>query len=200
MAPSFFLILLAIFVYGLIHSILASLKVKALARRWFGHASERVYRVVYNLFAALSFLPVLALAGILPDQLIYRIPFPWTLLTLALQLMAVLMLGMGLLQTDVWYFLGVRQLLQPGASESTELVVSGLYRRVRHPLYTAALLFIWLAPQMTLNLLALNLGLTVYVLVGASLEERKLLHQFGGAYAEYRKHTPMLVPRLGRVE
>ena len=53
---------------------------------------------------------------------------------------------------------------------------------------------------MTLNLLAINLGLTVYVLVGATLEERKLLHQFGQAYAEYRKHTPMLIPRLGRVE
>ena len=114
--------------------------------------------------------------------------------------MAVLILGMGLLQTDVWYFLGVRQLLQPGASESTELVVSGLYRRVRHPLYIAALLFIWLTPQMTLNLLALNLGLTVYVLVGALLEERKLLHHFGQAYAEYQKRTPMLIPRLGRVE
>ncbi len=139
MTTSFILILLAIFVYGLIHSILASLKVKALSRRWFGPASERVYRVVYNLFAALSFLPVLALAGILPDQLIYRIPFPWSLLTLALQILAILMLGMGLLQTDVWYFLGVRQLLQPGASELTELVISGLYRRVRHPLYTAGL-------------------------------------------------------------
>ena len=132
-------ILLAIFVYGLIHSILASLKVKALSRRWFGPASDRVYRVSYNLFAALSFLPVLALAGILPDHLIYRIPFPWTLLTLAIQIMAILILGMGLLQTDLWYFLGVRQLLQPGARESTELVMSGLYRRVRHPLYTAAL-------------------------------------------------------------
>jgi len=200
MTSSFILILLAIFVYGLIHSILASLKVKALSRRWFGPASERAYRVVYNLFAALSFLPVLALAGILPDQLIYRIPSPWTLLSLALQVMAVLMLGMGLLQTDLWYFLGVRQLLQPGASEPNELVISGLYRRVRHPLYTAGLLFIWLAPQMTLNLLALNLGLTVYILVGAMLEERKLLRQFGGAYTEYQKRTPMLIPRLGRLE
>ena len=200
MKPSFILILLAVFVYGFIHSVLASDKVKALSRRWFGPASERAYRVVYNLFAALSFLPVLALAGILPDQLIYRIPSPWTLLSLALQVMAVLMLGMGLLQTDLWYFLGVRQLLQPGASEPNELVISGLYRRVRHPLYTAGLLFIWLAPQMTLNLLALNLGLTVYILVGAMLEERKLLRQFGGAYTEYQKRTPMLIPRLGRVE
>jgi protein-S-isoprenylcysteine O-methyltransferase Ste14 len=148
----------------------------------------------------LSFLPVLALAGFLPDQLIYRIPFPWTLLTLAIQVLAVVMLGMGLLKTDVWYFLGVRQLLQPDASESTELVMSGLYRRVRHPLYTAGMLFIWLAPQMTLNLLAINLGLTVYILVGGMLEERKLLHQFGQAYTEYRKRTPMLIPRLGRVE
>jgi protein-S-isoprenylcysteine O-methyltransferase Ste14 len=197
---SFFFILLAVFVYGLVHSVLASLEVKALARRWFGPVSERAYRVIYNIFASLSFLPVLGLVALLPDHLIYDIPFPISLLTLAIQFLAVLMLGIGLLQTGLWSFLGVRQLLQPTADETPVLVVSGLYRRMRHPLYTAGLLFIWLTPQMTVNLLALNLSLTIYILIGATFEERKLVRQFGQAYVEYRERTPMLIPRFGRVE
>jgi protein-S-isoprenylcysteine O-methyltransferase Ste14 len=200
MATSFLIILLAVFVYGLVHSVLASLEVKALADLWFGPVSERAYRLVYNLFAALSLLPVLGLVGLLPDHTIYSIPFPWSLLTLAVQFLAVVMLGIGLLQTDLWSFLGARQLFQPTTGATPALVVSGLYRRMRHPLYTAGLLFIWLTPQMTGNLLALNLGLTIYIVIGAMFEERKLVRQFGQAYVEYQERTPMLIPRFGRVE
>jgi protein-S-isoprenylcysteine O-methyltransferase Ste14 len=67
---------------------------------------------------------------------------------------------------------------------------------VRHPLYTAGLVLIWLLPILTWNLLALNLGLTAYIFIGAYFEERKLLLEFGDSYAEYREHTPMLIPGL----
>jgi protein-S-isoprenylcysteine O-methyltransferase Ste14 len=67
---------------------------------------------------------------------------------------------------------------------------------VRHPIYTAGLLFIWLMPVMTWNLLALNLGLSVYIVAGAIFEERKLLMEFGPGYAEYKRKTPMLIPGL----
>ena len=49
---------------------------------------------------------------------------------------------------------------------------------------------------MTWNLLALIVGLTAYIFIGAHFEERKLLLEFGDAYAEYRRQTPMLVPGL----
>ena len=42
--------------------------------------------------------------------------------------------------------------------------------------------------------MALNLGLTVYIVVGANLEERRLVGEFCSAYGEYKKGTPMLVP------
>jgi protein-S-isoprenylcysteine O-methyltransferase Ste14 len=74
------------------------------------------------------------------------------------------------------------------------LVVRGLYRWVRHPLYTAGLVLIWLSPVMTANLLALNAGLTIYIVAGAMLEERKLQAEFGEAYAAYKRRTPMLIP------
>jgi protein-S-isoprenylcysteine O-methyltransferase Ste14 len=191
------LVLLAVLAYGGVHSFLASLWAKGRARRWFGALADRTYRLLYNIFAVVSFLPVLVLVGLLPDRTLYSIPFPWILATSVGQLAAVAALLLGLLQTDVWSFLGFRQLVQPEiAGETARLVLKGLYRWVRHPLYTAGLVFIWLTPVMTVNLLAMNLGLTIYIVVGALFEERKLLHEFGQAYADYQRRTPMLIPGL----
>jgi protein-S-isoprenylcysteine O-methyltransferase Ste14 len=188
-------IILAVVLYGLVHSALASLEIKARARSAFGPEADRWYRLAYNLFAVVSLLPVLALTALLPDRLLYRVPAPWTALTLGLQVLAALALAAGLLQTGVLSFLGLRQVVA-GDTASTRLVVNGLYRWVRHPLYTAGLALIWLVPAMTANLLALNLGLTFYLVIGAKFEERKLLRQFGQAYAQYLARTPMLVPSM----
>jgi methanethiol S-methyltransferase len=193
-------VILACLVYGLAHSLLASLPVKAWARRRFGPAALRYYRLIYNLLGGLTFLPVLALAAILPGGRIYAIPFPWRALTLAIQGLAVVFLGIGVLQTGALSFLGLRQpFLSADAlthAETGPLVTRGLYRWVRHPLYTAGMVFLWLTPVMTWTGLGLILGLTAYVLAGAYFEERKLLVQYGAEYAAYRVRTPMFVPGL----
>jgi len=194
---SFILILAAVSAYGLIHSWLASLTVKEWVRRRLGQTARRFYRLVYNLFAVVSLLPVLALPALLPDERLYTIPLPWSAGLLGLQSAALLVLLAGLIQTGLWSFLGLRQVLS-GPEADSQLVVKGMYRWVRHPLYSAALAFIWAIPLMTRNLLALNLGLTVYLIAGAWLEERKLLHKFGKAYARYRESTPMFIPKLRR--
>lgn len=188
------LILLAVFIYGLVHSLLASLGAKERARRAFGPVMDRWYRLAYNLFGVVSLLPVLALALFLPDRELYAVPVPWSLVFIFGQVLAVLALLVGLQQTGVWTFLGLQQLVEPSPDVSEELVVDGLYRWVRHPLYTAGLAIIWLIPVMTLNLLALNIGLTIYLIVGAIYEERKLLRIYGETYADYQKQTPMLIP------
>ncbi len=198
MVISPWIILLAVALYGILHSVLASKGAKILAQRWFGAAAGRGYRLAYNLFAVVSLLPVLALPVLLPDSPLYRIPSPWAYLALAVQGLALLALLVGLWQTGVWSFLGLEQLLRPVGSGDARLVVSGLYRWVRHPLYTAGLVFLWFSPIMTVNLLALYAGLTLYLVIGAFFEERKLLRGFGEDYADYQKKTPMLVPGLRR--
>jgi protein-S-isoprenylcysteine O-methyltransferase Ste14 len=192
------LILLAIAAYGLLHSWLASLQAKALARRSLGPTVDRVYRLAYNIVALVSLLPVLALPAILPDQPLYTIPWPWTLLTLTIQALALLALAVGVLQTGLWSFLGLEQLLSSSQSGASHLVVGGLYRWVRHPLYTAGMIFIWLTPLMTVNVLILNLGLSAYLVIGAFFEERKLLREYGEGYRQYQQRTPMFLPRLLR--
>lgn len=193
---SVLIILLAAALWGAVHSWLASLSAKALAARKLGPTGRRVYRLGYNVFAVVTFLPLLALVRLLPDRALYAIPSPWVYLTLALQGLAGLALAAGVLQTGPFTFAGLRQLVSGETDDNGPLVVNGLYRRVRHPLYSAGLVFVWLTPVMTLNLLTLYAALTFYIVVGAIFEERKLLKIYGEAYAAYRRRTPMFVPGI----
>lgn len=190
------LILASVFLYSFVHSLLASIGTKAVVRRWFGSAADRWYRLAYNLVGLITFLPILSLVVLLPDQQLYSIPAPWVYLTVTGQIAAVVALGVGILQTGVWSFLGLQQALGNNENNPQRLVTTGFYRWVRHPLYTAGLVFIWLTPVMTDNLLALNLGLTIYLVVGALHEERKLVRVFGDEYVRYQQRTPMLFPNL----
>src|SRR5512133_4215803 len=85
---SFVSIILATGIYGLVHSLLASLKAKEMAAAWMGKSGFKWYRLAYNIFAFISLLPVLALAIILPDRPIYDVPSPWSALLIFLQLIA----------------------------------------------------------------------------------------------------------------
>jgi protein-S-isoprenylcysteine O-methyltransferase Ste14 len=108
------------------------------------------------------------------------------------QAISVLLLFVAVLQTDVLSFVGLRQLIDD--EKQSDLVISGLYRFVRHPLYTFSLGILWLSPSMTVNSLIVYVALTIYILIGIVFEERKLLREFGQAYAAYRSITPMLLP------
>ena len=55
----------------------------------------------------------------------------------------------------------------------------------------------WAAPVMTVAHLVFAVMTTAYILIAIRLEERDLLAAHGDDYAEYRRRTPMLVPRLG---
>jgi protein-S-isoprenylcysteine O-methyltransferase Ste14 len=75
-------------------------------------------------------------------------------------------------------------------------VTRGLYTVVRHPLYLFSILFLWLSPSLSVNSLVFNIGVTLYFIIGAYFEERKLLRDFGEAYADYKRKTSFLIPGL----
>lgn len=193
---SIFILLLALAIWGIVHSLLATHFAKDAFRIKNGNMD--FYRLAYNLFAAISFLPILYWMAALPNQVFYQISAPWSYLMLGGQLFSALMLGLAFMQTDALSFVGLRQLFEK--EEADLLVTRGLYRLVRHPLYTFGLLFIWLSPTVTQNSITVYAGATIYTLVGAYFEERKLLRDYGEAYAEYQRNTPMLIPGfiLGR--
>jgi methanethiol S-methyltransferase len=187
-------IILSLLLWGLIHSILASLSFKSFLINLFGKSWMRGYRLFYNVFSLITFVPILYLVAILPNAPLYSVPAPWSYLMLLGQGLGALLLVIGVLQTDTLSFVGLRQLVQEESPAA--LVTNGLYRLVRHPLYTAGLIFLWLSPQVTVNSFTLYIGATIYIFTGAFFEERKLTREFGAAYAEYKSKTPMLIPWL----
>ena len=154
----------------------------------------RFYRLFYNIFSAISFAPILYLMIALPNKNLYQVSAPWSYLMLAGQGISVLLLFVAVLQTDTLAFIGLRQIFSD--EKNGKLVINGLYRFVRHPLYTFGLLILWLSPNVTVNSLVVYISLTFYILVGAYFEERKLLREFGQAYADYKLSTPMLIPGM----
>jgi methanethiol S-methyltransferase len=178
--------------WGTVHSGLASLGMKTYVRDHVGHGLWRGYRLAYNAFSVITFAPILILVRVLPDRPIYSVSSPWLYLMLAGQAVAVVLLVIALLQTDTASFVGLRQILE--GERPSQLVTTGFYRWVRHPLYLFGLVILWLTPVMTLNLLIAYASLTLYLFVGAMFEERKLEREFGAQYAEYKRRTSMIVP------
>lgn len=193
---TFYLILTSV-IWGVVHSWLAAHTTKATAERLFGaRRFNRWYRLVYNVFSALTFLPILLMLVLLPDQPFYTVPMPWAVGFVALQVLGAILLVVGVLQTDTLSFIGLRQLIQDPDTIPSALITHGLYRYVRHPLYTAGLMMLWFTPQVSRNLFTVFVVLTLYLIIGAIFEERKLLREFGQDYADYRARTPMLIPFL----
>ncbi len=186
-----FWLIFTIALWGIVHSLLASVGVKDFMCRALGNGFMKFYRLLYNLFAVVSIAPALYLMISLPNKTLYQVPVPWSYLMFAGQGISVLFLLVAALQTDVLAFVGLRQLFE---QERSDLVKDGLYRVVRHPLYTFSLLILWLSPSMSVNSFVVYISLTVYILIGIIFEERKLLREFGQEYANYRSATPMLIP------
>ena len=77
----------------------------------------------------------------------------------------------------------------------TELVISGPYRRVRHPIYSGILLAL-IGTAVALSwawLIAVALA-GLYFLYSAFVEERNLTEQLPDTYPAYKRTTKMLVP------
>jgi len=78
------------------------------------------------------------------------------------------------------------------------LVITGPYRRVRHPMYTA-LILLWFG----LSVVSANWFIILWMLVGAMgiirdrapLEEAMMLETFGDTYREYMRRTGRFLPR-----
>ncbi len=174
----------AVGLYGVVHSWLASPAVKAwVARQW--RWGGGTYRLFYNLFATLTLLPVLALPMVSPDRPLYRIPWPGAAGALALQGAGGLLVLDALRRTGLKAFLGLED---PEAH--TRFQAHGPYRWTRHPVYFGSLLFLWATPWMTRNQAFLYAALSLYLLVGTQIEERRLLRQWGEPYRTYRGQVP----------
>lgn len=184
--------------YGVVHSWLAGHSVKNWVRRVFGPTTDRWYRLAYNIFSVVTLLPMLVLMAVLPAKTLYIVPPLWREIMVIGQLLAVTLAGITVLQTGVFHFLGLTQLVAEHPTENSPLNLRGFYKWVRHPLYTFSLMFIWLTPAMNTNTLTAFILFTLYFHFGSIYEERRMVAEFGPAYDEYRQQVPRLIPIPGR--
>ncbi len=180
--------------YGLLHSLLASLGVK----RWVTKCWPTVtpwYRLLYNFLAVVLLLPPLALTLAWRGTPLWEWRGIWEWVAES----AALAVVFGFLWTLRYYdgreFLGLRQRRQgeQGIEDQECFRLSPLHRYVRHPWYSLSLVIIW-TRDMDPALLVTGIGMTVYFVIGSRLEERKLLFYHGDVYRQYREQVPGLIP------
>ena len=184
--------------FGIAHSFLADARVKARLKPFF----RAGYRLAYNIAAALHILAI-----VLAGAWLFRGTAPFDI-PLFLKIIQWAMLGFGagiflaaLAGYDMGRLAGTAQLRASKEGQFLDdeeaLHTEGLHRYVRHPLYAAGFLILWgrIADESTL---ATALWASAYLLIGARLEERRLLARFGEAYARYRSRVPAFVPWRGR--
>jgi protein-S-isoprenylcysteine O-methyltransferase Ste14 len=80
-----------------------------------------------------------------------------------------------------------------------QLVASGIYRSIRHPMYSAIYLGVLAQALLLPNWIAGLAGLVAFTLMftlRVPSEERMLVEQFGQPYQDYMLRTKRLIPRI----
>ncbi len=111
--------------------------------------------------------------------------------------------GIGILCTlgIYWLFSSIGSGITPTSATRTEhkLVTRGIYRWIRHPLYTIGSAFIVSFGMMADNWFIAAFGILAFILMAVRTpkEEANLIEKFGDEYREYMKHTGRFLPKLG---
>lgn len=181
--------------FGLVHSLLARAEWgPGLALR---RACGQAYRLVYNVIAGLHVGAVWWLGEIAFAPESFDRPGWLSGVQIAAFVAGLAVLALAMRSYDGTRLLGLAQLRDPARDDATEpLSTGGLNAWVRHPIYTGAILLLWGRVDGE-GSLATAIWLTVYIGIGAKMEERALTRRFGDAYRAYAARTPFLIPRPG---
>ena len=155
------------------------------------------FRLAYNVFSLFTLVPVVYFQFSLAQKVIFAWPWPWTPVKYCMYAMALLLFYAGARVYDLKYMIGIRQMqeMRPGSSQAPmELSTGGIHCYVRHPWYGGAILLVWAFGDITDVSLVSKIILTLYIIAGTLLEEKKLTAEIGEPYRRYRKRVPMFIP------
>ncbi len=95
-----------------------------------------------------------------------------------------------------FYLLKIIGRPQGDFENTTQLVIVGAYKHIRHPLYSSLLLLTWGICLKNLDLFSVLLCLvaSVFLYATARAEERENLARFGASYEAYRQSTRLFIP------
>jgi protein-S-isoprenylcysteine O-methyltransferase Ste14 len=183
--------------YCSLHSYLISIRFTNLMMRLLKNYYA-FYRLFYVLISVMLIIPVINITAELDHDIIITYPLPWSIVRYALVIFSLLLFFKAFIfDYDALSFFGIRQILNFRKKEiiNTEegIKKSGLLGIIRHPMYFALIIFLW-SQTFRLSDIVTNTVLTVYIIIGTKLEERKLVLEFGDSYVQYQKEVPMLIP------
>ena len=182
--------------YCSLHSGLITPEVSSFLKQRLGD-KYKYFRLFYNIFAVVSLIPVIYFTySIRQTQFFtwegYLIPIRYLLLVIGL-----LILYDGARHYDMLTFLGLKQIRDNIThnliNTSGKIDSSGILGVIRHPFYSASIRLLWVN-NLDTSILIVNLILSLYLIIGTFLEERKLIHEFGNEYKDYQKKVSMLFP------
>jgi protein-S-isoprenylcysteine O-methyltransferase Ste14 len=160
-------------------------------------ASYRFYRLIFNLLAFATLIPVVLYTLSIRGPVIFRWEGYLVIVQVLLLATSIFLFVAGAKHYDLLTFLGIRQIRRETSSgaltASGLLDTTGIHGVIRHPWYLASMMVIW-AWGLDVTALITNIILTVYFIVGTILEEHKLVLEYGEAYRRYQKQVSMLIP------
>lgn len=175
-----------------LHSLLISRRAHELAASMVG-SGVRYYRLTYIIFSIFSLLPVLLYQFSLEQHFLFSWGGPWRVVQGFLLVYALLLFYLGARSYDIKYFLGVRQIRQEN-DDGMHFSRQGVLAYVRHPWYGGGLAFLWTYDGISdVSLLSRSI-LSLYLLIGTLLEERRLRDILGEPYRRYCREVPMYIP------
>jgi methanethiol S-methyltransferase len=197
-----YLVIIVIWVgYCFLHSFMISL--------WFTRIIQRLlkeyyafYRLFFVIVSTILLFPIIRYTIQLDHEIVINYSTGTNIVRYILIACGVVVFVKAfLIDYDVLHFVGIRQAMKFNKIENeptqTVLKKSGLLGIVRHPMYSAIVIVLW-CHSYTIADLIVNAVLTIYVVIGTLLEERKLVTEFGDSYSRYQKEVPMLIPFIRR--
>lgn len=186
--------------FGVQHSVLATMRVKARVRRKFGieplpwRSVESLANVVYILFAASLWQHV--------DTTVWHVTgFSAGVLWVLVAASWLWYWQLHLFEYDCGLAFGSTSLVAQLANQPMSRLVSwkvGSRRWIRFPVHTAFFGMFFLLPHMTADLLVLAIIANIYNVIGSILYDKRVKKQAGPSFLDYEAVTGLIWPPLYR--
>ncbi|MFC1962213.1 methyltransferase family protein [Chloroflexota bacterium] len=108
----------------------------------------------------------------------------------------ILLLGSIIMAIQGFYLLHAIGRPTKGIEDTIVLVRTGIYKYIRHPLYSSLILIAWGAFLKDMSWLSVILVITatIFSVATAMVEEKENLQRFGDEYAHYMNSTKRFIP------
>jgi protein-S-isoprenylcysteine O-methyltransferase Ste14 len=183
--------------YCILHSFLISIRFTNLMTRVL-KSYYAFFRLSYIIISFVLLVPLINYTAQIDTKIIINYESPFTIIRYVLIAGSLLMFFWAFFfNYDSLSFFGIRQIINFGKikeiNSNEELKQKGLLGITRHPMYLALLIFLW-SQTFRVTDIIVNTVLTIYIIIGTFLEEKKLILEFGDTYLKYQKEVPMLIP------